>query len=461
MGRVTSPVRIFLRERRYGRGGSARFGGLLEEWNSPYRQGALLLGVSGYDPNWRVGHQDDRHHFVVAASRSGKNRSFTNNNLILWPGSALVIDPKGSNAAVTAARRGHGDSRVTACLGQDVYVIDPFAEVQGIGTSHFNPLDAIDLDAPTAVEDIRLIADALCVPQRGDSFWIDNARQILSGLIAHMVSTKDGATLGDVADVILSEKEEQDEVFEEMLQYGAEGAGGLARAAASLMMNAAPNERSGYNSTTQQQVEWLISTAMRKVLGRSDFAMRDLKARLTTIYVVIPEHLLETHSRFLRLFVNLAIWSMSLPDIPPPRHQVLFMLDEFFALGEISLLEKAAGLMAGTGMKLVPVIQQLSQIREALSAELGNFLRQRRRCDNLRAQRRRDGSLCTIAAGPRGPHRGYRRTASADCCRAARNAGARTRDGARRHAPDRDPAGPAAAAAAPGQLRPLLPQTLV
>jgi hypothetical protein len=36
----------------------------------------------------------------------------------IWPGSVLVIDPKGTYAAVTAARRGKGGGRVTASLGK-------------------------------------------------------------------------------------------------------------------------------------------------------------------------------------------------------------------------------------------------------------------------------------------------------------------------------------------------------
>jgi type IV secretory pathway TraG/TraD family ATPase VirD4 len=48
---------------------------------------------------------------------------------------ALVIDPKGQNAAVTAAARGNGGGRVKNGMGQTVRIIDPFGELKAIATS--------------------------------------------------------------------------------------------------------------------------------------------------------------------------------------------------------------------------------------------------------------------------------------------------------------------------------------
>ena len=113
IGRLAKPLIDLGRMTKFGKGGSAAFAGLLEEWRMRYKRGAILLGSSFYNPSWRVGTADDRGLLTIAASRAGKGRSAIIPNLILWPGSALVIDPKGTNAAVTAARRGHGGGRVT------------------------------------------------------------------------------------------------------------------------------------------------------------------------------------------------------------------------------------------------------------------------------------------------------------------------------------------------------------
>ena len=125
---------------------------------------------------FKVGVRDDRHMLTIAGSRGGKGRSAIIPNLILWPHSALVIDPKGTNAAVTALRRGKGGGRVTSCLKQDVFVVDPFEIVEGVDSSGFNPLAAIDIEALTVTEDVGLLVDAIVVPEGGD-----NAEHFVSG----------------------------------------------------------------------------------------------------------------------------------------------------------------------------------------------------------------------------------------------------------------------------------------
>lgn len=102
IGKGSRPLRGVWRSLFVGVGGSSRFAGLLEEWANPWKPGQIALGNSLYDPTWRVGKPDDRHFLTIATSRSGKGRSGIVPNLLTWPGSALVIDPKGENAAITA-----------------------------------------------------------------------------------------------------------------------------------------------------------------------------------------------------------------------------------------------------------------------------------------------------------------------------------------------------------------------
>ena len=101
---------------------------------SPWQPGHLWLGRDVHGE--AVGHGDDRHAVIIAGSRSGKGRSAIIPNLFLWPGSALVIDPKGENATVTAAAR----SRFP---GHRMAVLDPkgAASVRDSFRVSFNPLD--------------------------------------------------------------------------------------------------------------------------------------------------------------------------------------------------------------------------------------------------------------------------------------------------------------------------------
>jgi type IV secretory pathway TraG/TraD family ATPase VirD4 len=101
-----------------------------------YTEGKFWLGrdVEGSP----LGYCDDRHICLVSGTRGGKGTSVIVNNLCLWPGSAVVVDPKGENATVTADRRGkgfkwqgeglEGEPRTyySGGLHQAVHVLDPF-----------------------------------------------------------------------------------------------------------------------------------------------------------------------------------------------------------------------------------------------------------------------------------------------------------------------------------------------
>ena len=359
---LTGPVRRFFRIISFGAGGSARFAGIMEEWRSRYKKGAVLLGSSLYDPKFRVGLKDDRHMLTIGGTRAGKNRSLVIPNLITWPGSALVIDPKGTNAAVTAARRGHGGGNVGSHLGQDVYVLDPFGEVQDTQTAHFNPLDFIDPHSPRVAEDIWLIADALVVAS-GDDFFDTSALGLISGLIAHVVTRErdtGGANLSRVRELLSRGSEDDwDHLLQEMLENNE--AGGLAASAAGQLQSAGPRAGGDIRATAQYHTRWLDSVAMAEVLKSSDFAMSDLKAKSTTVYLVLPPDQLNNHARFLRLFVNLAIQTASTGA--NPRYPVLFMLDEFFSLGKLDLAERAVALLGSKALKFWPVVQSLTQLK--------------------------------------------------------------------------------------------------
>lgn len=125
LGRATRPLRRFLSGLHVGKGGTARYSGLLDEWANPWRPGQVLLGASHYDPKWLVGIEDDRHIVTLATTRAGKGRSLIIPNLLTWPGSALVIDPKGQNACVTALVRGKGGKGIARYT-----ILSAFAEFE-------------------------------------------------------------------------------------------------------------------------------------------------------------------------------------------------------------------------------------------------------------------------------------------------------------------------------------------
>lgn len=150
----------------------------------PFEPGMIWLGR---DAEGRpVGIGDDRHVFTAAANRSGKGTGLIIPNLYKWPGSTVVIDPKGENAAITAQHRAKME-------GHHVVALDPFDEAglppDFIGT--FNPLDMIDIESDEAIDIAGLIADAMIVKANAkDMHWDESARDLITGLILHVCDTE-------------------------------------------------------------------------------------------------------------------------------------------------------------------------------------------------------------------------------------------------------------------------------
>lgn len=87
----------------------------------PYEPGMIWLGHDAAGN--AVGTRDDRHLWNSAQNRSGKGTGLIIPNLCLWPGSAVIIDPKGENAAITARNRALLD-------GHQAIALDPFNEAK-------------------------------------------------------------------------------------------------------------------------------------------------------------------------------------------------------------------------------------------------------------------------------------------------------------------------------------------
>ena len=369
LGGTYEKILRFFEQGRFGLGGSARFAGLLEEWGNAYKhqKHGLFIGRSLYNPTLNIGLEDPRHMLTIAGSRAGKGTTAIIPNLLLWEGSALVIDPKGTNAAVTARRRRE--------MGHKVYLVDPFNLVNEEGTDSFNPLAALDPNSPTIREEINVIADALVVPDVAakDPHWDDGARTIIAGLIAHLVSGPDHykPTLPLLRDLLTMMPDEQTELWTDMAIN--EGAGKLAKeSAARINRGIKTNEILGLLSNADKHTEWLSSPAIQSAITESTFSFAELKEEPTTIYLILPPHYLETHKRFLRLFVNLAISQMSIGG--RSKIPVLMIMDEFLALGRMEEVEKAFGLMAGYNLILWPFVQDFGRLKDLYNKSVNAFI---------------------------------------------------------------------------------------
>ncbi len=132
-------------------------------------------------------------------------------------------------------------------------------------------------------------------------------------------------------------------------------------------------EAAGVLSAAQRHTHFLDSPRMSAVLGRSDFRFADLKRRNATVFLVLPPDRLSTYSRWLRLLISQSLLDMA-RDPAKPQTPVLYLLDEFAALGHLAPIERAMGLMAGYGVQLWPILQDVHQLRATYGQRAGTFL---------------------------------------------------------------------------------------
>lgn len=370
--------------------GSARFAGKKELRNLEQADGLLI----GRNPSTGklLSYDGPAHLLTLAPTRAGKGVGTVIPNLLAAERSVLVIDPKGENARITwAAREDMGA----------VHVLDPFG-VSGRPSAAYNPLDRLSADSPDLSEDATSLADALVVDpasQVGDTHWNEEAKAFLSGLIMFCVAHEEPArrNLGAVREYLTLPPDRMKALLE--LMQDSDAADGLVARAANRFAGKAEREAASVLSNAQRHTHFLDSPRIAKCMARSDFQFSDLRHRITSVFLVLPPNRLDAYSRWLRLLVSQALQDIARdaevsatpagpqnPQIAAQRHverlkasnptlgPALFLLDEFAALGRLEAVERAMGLMAGYGLQLWPILQDMSQLRDLYGARASTFV---------------------------------------------------------------------------------------
>uniref|UniRef100_UPI000D40E973 type IV secretory system conjugative DNA transfer family protein n=1 Tax=unclassified Variovorax TaxID=663243 RepID=UPI000D40E973 len=362
--------------------------------------GTVYLGQTEEGGGKPLGWCDDRHLVTVAGSRAGKGRSAIIPNLLLYPGSVICIDPKGENARATAEHR-------AKVLQQDVFILDPFGSVgpqQQEHLAYFDPLAVLDPGDPELHEKISFIADSMVVPAPGakDPHWDDTARALIGALIGHVLTEpalNRPRTLITVRELLMEGDAEsalrlgeESLAAGEAMQYGAHDGlfiamqrnpalNGMISGQAQLVMFMGTEERGSVLSTTDRHTKFLEGRKMPMVLAKSltrarlDLARLKRDKRPITVYLCLKPRYMATHARWLRLMVSAIIGAVDeVPEPPASGYRILAILDEFPVLGHLRAIETAVGYIAGYGLQIWTVLQDLSQLKRDYPDSWETFL---------------------------------------------------------------------------------------
>ena len=335
----------------------AKENGLLDEPGLLFARSSY--GVLRYPVKKGASGVGEKHCIVVAPSRSGKGVGFVIPNLLTWPGSAFVIDPKGENAHFTARRR--------AAFG-NVYVLDPCGISGQKARAFFNPLDWLLLSHDFD-EDLGHIVEALTPESPGEPrLWNEGGRRLLKGVLLYLIATNDKRkTLGRAYEILNAPESVWRKTIEGMqfCEGNSPTLNRKVRLEAAWYESLHADHKEYHRGTAQFHLSWLGTDSARDMLERSSFDIRELKNGIATVYACIPPLSLEVFEGFTRLLTALSIKAVMLREADREKDlPILFMLDEFATtVGKMGVFDNSFTVIAGYGGRFALILQTIDQLQ--------------------------------------------------------------------------------------------------
>jgi type IV secretion system protein VirD4 len=312
------------------------------------------------------------HVVVYAPTRSGKGVGLVIPNLLNWPDSVVCLDVKRENWLKTAGFR--------ARHGQEVHLFDPFDEEAR--TARYNPLSYVRRDRVDRFDDLQRIATMLFPAEtRGDPFWTEAARTAFIAIGGYIAETPAlPLTIGEIYRQ-MSAASDLKKHFEATLKARSAGENALSkqcRAAMNDFLAVSENTLNSVRKTVTARLGLWQNPRVDLATADSSFDLRMLRVRPISIYLSVTPDNLDRLAPLLNLFFQQVV-DLNTRELPEqnPRltRQLLLLLDEFPALGNVNVLVKGAAFVAGYGLRLLTILQSPAQLRAIYGPDLAkNFM---------------------------------------------------------------------------------------
>jgi type IV secretion system protein VirD4 len=291
------------------------------------------------------------HCLVVAPTRAGKGVGYAIPNLLLFPGSMVVLDVKGELFEATSRHR--------QAQGDEIFYFSPFDFEH---PSHrYNPLERVArIPHPDeCYTELAKIADYfLTVSDKGSAGdFLTEGRDlfIAAGLLA---IERGRPTIGEISRILFGQ--------------GATQAAYSAHAAEVKHTSAAQTFRkfAGYSDRTLSSHASVLSgaglslwnnPAVDRATSGNDFSFADLRRRPMAVFLVVNSDAIKTLAPLIRLFFGelIATLRASMPDPEKEPWPVKIMLDEFDQLGRMPIVVQSLKQLAGHGGRVSIITQSI------------------------------------------------------------------------------------------------------
>jgi type IV secretion system protein VirD4 len=277
------------------------------------------------------------HTLIVGAPGTGKSRGVAIPSLLLWQGSAVVMDIKGELSKITSERRKQ--------YGK-VFIFNPESETGDC----YDPI----LQCGTIDGAQELARTLVPLPKDSkDPFWIQAAQALLSAFIFE--GAKTGGKLCSIAKTLCMTP------ITDLIEHCYNSDIEEVRLLASIAYDM-PEKT--LNSVVSELKTKLITLATDKNIARatskSDWTPETLEFG-ATIYLKVSEHLLEQYRELWTVIISQLLRFLSKRNEykQPP---ILIMLDEMPRLSEIKGLTSALSTLRSRNVHIMCIIQSMAQL---------------------------------------------------------------------------------------------------
>ena len=326
---------------------------------------SVLLGTFGKGSSAvDVRYSGESHFFVNGPSRSGKGRGFVMPNLLEYEGSVVVLDVKLENYTLTGPAR--------LAMGQQCFVFAP-----GSARSHrWNPLDFVRGWPERSTDLVNLAASLLPIGDREEAYWKQTARGLLAGALGYVLESRTmegrrnlrsvlrlfstGRPFSDVLKDIIDKEPKLDQfILGSFRQH----------------LSRDEEQRPSFESHVTTALAAFNNLLIAEACSASDFDIRDLRRKPFSLFIAAPVSDFATVEPIIRLLIQ-QIHDVMLRCLPSPDepHKILMMLDEFYQFERLPEIVKRAPLVAGYGLTIALVAQNIPQIDERYGQQTRNAL---------------------------------------------------------------------------------------
>lgn len=315
----------------------------------------FLLACQRKQPKHLVRLTKAVHTAVFAPTGVGKGVSCVVPFLLTSRDSCVVVDFKGENARLTADARRK--------MGHKVVLLDPF-RITTQEPDSFNPLQFIDKDSSTALDDCRDLAEALVVRtgQEKEPHWNDSAEVWIAAMTAVVACfAEDGDKSLQAVRALLTNPHKMAAAIKLMCESDAWD--GMLSRLGHQLTHFKDKELASTLTTTNRFLRFLDTLAISESTKQSSFNPADLLTGKLTVYLILPPEHMRAQSPLLRLWIGSMLRAVVKGGLQETT-KVHFVLDEAASLGHMDALDDAVDKLRGYGVRLQLYFQSLGQLKK-------------------------------------------------------------------------------------------------